>query len=130
MKFAFCQSDVLPGCLFREVLDTIGPTLLTIINSYLIVDSFKHATIQPLLKGPNLDPTVHNTYRPISKLCFISKVLEKVALLQFAQYLDSFNILDPFWSGCRAVHSTESALLKVTNDIFCNPDSFRSECRI
>ncbi len=27
MKCIFCQSDVLPGGLFREVLDQIGPTL-------------------------------------------------------------------------------------------------------
>jgi len=35
MKSTFCQSDVLPGRLFREVLDTICPILLSIINSSL-----------------------------------------------------------------------------------------------
>ncbi len=88
------------GGLFREVLDTISPTLLAIINSSLINGvfpaSFKHANIQPLLKGPHLDPTVHNNYRPISTLSLISKVLEKVALSQFTSYLDTFNILDLF----------------------------------
>ncbi len=127
MKFTFCQSDVLLGGLFREDLDKISPTLLAFINSSLIngvfPESFKHAIVQPLLKGHHLDPTVHNNYRPISKLSFISKVLEKVALSQFTSYLDTFNILDPFQSGFRALHSTESALLKVTNDIMLSIDS-------
>ncbi len=86
-------------------------------------ESFKHAIVQPLLKGPHLDPTVYNNYRPISKLSFISKVLEKIALSQFTSYLDTFNILDPFQSGFRALNSTESALLKVTNDILLSIDS-------
>ncbi len=74
--------------------------------------------VQPLLKGPHLEPTVHNSYRPISKLSFFSKVLEKVALSHFTSYLDTFNILDPFQFGFRSLHSTESALLKVTNGIW------------
>ncbi len=123
MKFTFCQSNVLPGGLFREVLDTISSTLLAFINSSLIngvfPESFKHAIVQPLLK----DPTVYNNYRPISKLSFISKVLEKIALSQLTSYLDTFNILDPFQSSFRALHSTESALLKVTNDILLSIDS-------
>ncbi len=87
------------------------------------LNSFKLAIIQPLLKGPHLDPTVHINYRPIAKLSFVSKVLENVALSQFTSYLDTFNILDPFQYGSRALHSTESALLKVTNDILLSIDS-------
>ncbi len=66
---------------------------------------------------------MHNNYRPISKLSFISKVLEKVALSQLPSYLDTFNILHPFQSSFRALHSTESALLKVTNVILLSIDS-------
>ncbi len=87
------------------------------------LNSFKLAIVQPLLKGSHLDPTVHINYRPVSKLSFVSKVLENVALSQFTSYLDTFNILDPFQYGFRALHSTESALLKVTNDILLSIDS-------
>lgn len=38
------------------------------VSSYL-----KHATIQPILKKPNLDPALPKNYRPMSKLPFLSK---------------------------------------------------------
>ncbi len=43
--------------------------------------------MQPILKKPNLDCTVLSNYRPISKLPFLSKILEKVILSQLASYL-------------------------------------------
>jgi len=74
MKFTFCSLDVVNPRPISDILDSISPSLLSIINSSLvsgIVPShFKQAIMQPLLKKPNLDPTVLNNYRPISKLLF------------------------------------------------------------
>lgn len=74
-----------------------------------------------LLKKPNSDPSVHNNYRPISKLSFLSKVMEKDN--QLSTYLHSFNILDQFQFVFQALHNTESALLKVMNDNFMTSNS-------
>ena len=124
--------DTIPTSLLKAVFNSLSPYILTIINSSLssgcVPNSFKHATIQPLLKKPSLDPLIHNNYRPISKLPFISKVLEKVVCNQLLHFLNNNNIFDKFQSGFRQKHSTETALLKVSSDIIMKADA--GECSV
>ena len=56
-------------------------------------------------------------YRPVSNLPFLSKVLERIVLKQFLQHLQSHSLLEPFKSAYRKCHSTETALLRVVNDL-------------
>lgn len=84
-------------------------SIISIINCSLSTGSFpscwKQAVVQPLLKKPNLDPLDLFNYRPISKLPSI-----------FFSFLVGNNVLVVFQSSFRAGHSTESALLRVSND--------------
>ena len=67
-----------------------------------------------------------NNYRPISNLPFLSKIIEKAVYHQLNNYLAMNNCFDVFQSGFRQHHSTETALLKVLNDIHLNTDSGKS----
>ncbi len=74
----------------------------------------KQARVSPLLKKPALNPALLENYRPVSLLPFIAKSLERVVFNRLSLFLAQNNILDNNQSGFRSGHSTETALLSVT----------------
>lgn len=58
-----------------------------------------------------------NNYRPISTLCILAKVFERLVSNQLKDFLEETSILSRYQSGFRKKHSTVSAALKVLNDI-------------
>ena len=81
---------------------------------------FKNAIIASLLKKTGLGPVLSN-YRPISNLS-LSKLLERVAAFQLLDYMHSNSLFEPLQSAYRRFYSTETALLKIQNDVLCSMD--------
>ena len=73
--------------------------------------------MKPKLKKPNLDLIAKKNYRPVSNLSFLSKITEKVVAQQILQHTSSNNLFPEFQSAYRSFHSTETALMRVCNDI-------------
>ena len=59
-------------------------------------------------------------YRPVSNLSFLSKILEKCALLQFDNHCTVHNLLLGYQSAYREHFSCETGLVKLMDDILWN----------
>ena len=113
--------DPLPSWLVKQQLDVLLPTITAIVNRSLaegfVPESLKSAIVMPLLKKSNLDHNILKNYRPVSNLTFISKVLERVVAKQFNEHMTQNDLHEPLQSAYKRYHSTETALLKVHDDI-------------
>ena len=119
--------DPIPTKIVLNCLEILFPVILLIINRSLesgkVPRLFKEAVIRPLLKKNDLDPNDYASFRPVSNLPYVSKLLERVVSQQLVQHLYRYNLLDKFQSAYRHGHSCETALLRVLNDILRSADS-------
>ena len=123
-----CSLDLLPTSLLLE-FDDLLPTLTNIINFSLssgtFPSTFRSAVVKPLLNKTSLNPNNLKNFRPVSKISFMSKIkiTEEVVLQQLLAYLTEYKLICPSQSACNSHHSTETALLKITNDFLLALDS-------
>lgn len=122
----FCSLDPIPTWLLKECVDILAPHICQMVNCSLAKHSVppvqKHAIVTPLLKKPSLDANVLKNHRPVSNLRFTSKVMEKVIASRLKSHLVENNLFDDMQSAYRSQHSTETALLRVQEDILSAVD--------
>ena len=85
----------------------------------------KSAIVTPIPKARNLkgpEAELLKNYRPVTNLPFCSKVLERVVADQLTQHMSEYQLHDPFQSAYKKLHGTETALVRVHNDILSNTD--------
>ena len=115
-----CELDPIPSKLLMRHHLEVTPVITQIINASLTCGEFtselKNALVHPLLKKPGIDCIFRN-YRPMSNLSFLSKLIERMVCNQITQYTGTTGMAKKFQLAYRAFHSTETALIKVKDDI-------------
>ena len=110
----------LPTALVKNCVLELLPVITRIVNLSLeqscFPDKYKCAVVKPLLKKPGLDPIFKN-YRPVSNLSFVSKIIEEAASLQIQDHIKTNGYYEKMQSAYRSKHSTETALIKVLDDV-------------
>ena len=74
----------------------------------------------PLLKKCGSDSSNFKNLRPVSNLSYISKLTESAVADTIQSHLAKNNLYPVFQSAYRKLHSTETALVKVHNNILTN----------
>jgi hypothetical protein len=121
-----CSLDIIPTSLLKSSLPALLLPITTLVNLSLsegiFPSQFKHALVKPLLKKHNLPSEDLSSYRPISNLNFISKIIERIIHNRLTNHLSSFQSVSLFQSAYRKFHSTETALLRIQNDLLLASD--------
>ena len=77
--------------LVKECLEIFVPSITKLVNCSLsegvVPADFKKAVVTPLIKKASLPPDNLKNYRPVSGLCFISKLVERVVASQLNDYV-------------------------------------------
>jgi len=116
-----CQRDPIPTWLVKQLKDVLAPIITTLCNvsfqSATLPASHKQAVVLPRLKKPTLDPNNPSSYRPISNLTFLSKLIERLVAMKFVTHAEVNRLFPVYQSSYRRGHSTETAVFCVHNDL-------------
>ena len=111
--------------LLKSIAPGISKPLTTLINQSLhngcFPDGLKLAKIIPLYKKESRE--LMGNYRPVSLLCAMSKVFERVVYNQLYQYFKQHKLFHKNQYGFRDEHSTELASLELIDRILHDLDN-------
>lgn len=117
-------SDEIKPVFIKKSFEVTLPAITNISNSCIansiMPKIWKIAKVRPIqkIKG-NTEAT---NQRPIALLPILSKAFERVVYDQFIRYVEKHKRLSEYQNGCRPRNSTETALLKICNDIHASTD--------
>ena len=112
--------DDISSFFIKIAIDHLTDPLVNIINASLkhrkFPENWKKAIVKPIPKIPNA--TLPTDFRPISLLTTFSKICEKAATFQIIRFLEENNKRDKNQSAYQKNHSTSTALLNISDDLY------------
>ncbi len=116
--------DLIPTKIIKIASEEIATPLMLIFNlsfsKGIFPDKLKKSKIIPIYKSESHFELTN--YRPISILPCLSKILERLMYNRLTKFLIDNDILYKFQFGFRKDHSTNLALLEITDTIYKNLD--------
>ena len=113
-------TDKISNRIVKDAKWVIAPILAKIINNCFRTGKFPEAwkigkiNVTYKKKGPK---TEMMNYRPVTVLCSLSKIIEKVMFKQLTSFLNSYQLFDPSQYGFREGHSTAHAVLDYVHTV-------------
>lgn len=114
--------DFIHISIVKECPDVFAPLIVHLANLSFaegkFPDQYKTAQVTPLLKKADLDEGDPANYRPISNLSTMSKIVERLCLKRLLPHVIDSGNFNSLQSAYRKLHSTETALLKIMDDLY------------
>ena len=121
-----CGLDPAPKWLIKQFCKQPAPSIARSCNASfregMLPMNQKRAMVRPRFKKPSLDPDDLNSYRPISNLSFVLKIIERMVAAWFSEHAKTHQLLPKRHSAYHAYHSTEMAVTAVHNNMVRNVD--------
>ena len=118
----------MPTSLVVGMSDMLLPIITNVVNSSLSLGHFpsdwKRVLVDPRLKKTKQGTSLSNL-RPVSNLQYLSKLVERAVYDQTTDHVTQSGLYPILQSAYRLGHSTETALLKIQNDILAAMDNQR-----
>ena len=115
--------------MLKQCAIQVAPLLTQIVNLSLVEGrvpgQMKRAIVLPLLNKTGMDHDDLRNYRPLSNLSFLSKLLQSVVAARLCDHLAGNDFGEQFQSSYKLLHSTETTLIRVYNDIMRAMDDDR-----
>src|SRR5664279_5096122 len=114
--------DRIPTSIIKSCVNVFAPLIARLaalsFKDGSFPSSYKIASVTPLIKKKGADRDNPANFRPISNLHTISKILERIFLSRIIHHIEQSPGFNKFQSAYRRGYSTETALLRLLNDVY------------